>query len=81
MMLTGVVTFAQETPKKATKDAVKNAATTATAEKKTEVSKTTEVKQEANGAKKVETTTATKTTEAAQPTAPAQSATTAKKPE
>ncbi|MBL7867680.1 MAG: hypothetical protein JNM71_06635 [Flavobacterium lindanitolerans] len=70
IMLTGVVAFAQETPKKATKEVVKNAASSVEAEKKAEAPKVTEVKQEANIAKKAETTT-TKTTEAVQPAAPA----------
>lgn len=70
IMLTGVVAFAQETPKKATKEVVKNAASSVEAEKKAEAPKVTEVKQEAEVAKKAETTT-TKTTEAVQPAAPA----------
>ena len=70
IMLTGVVAFAQETPKKTTKEAVKSAASSVDAEKKAEAPKVTEVKQEANVAKKAETTT-TKTAEVAQPAAPA----------
>jgi len=70
IMLTGVVAFAQEAPKKATKEVVKNAASTANAEKKAEAPKVTEVKQEATVTKKAEITT-TKTAEVAQPAAPA----------
>jgi len=71
MMLTGVVTFAQETPKKPVpvKDATQTTTTTTVdANKSSEVSKTTAVKQDANGDKQVETATTTKTATPAQPT-------------
>ncbi len=81
MMLTGVVTFAQETPKKPANEATQTTTTTVNADKKTEVSKTTEVKADKNGDKKVETTTTTKTTDPAQPAAPATKTTTTVKKE
>ena len=67
LMLTGVVTFAQETPKKAAK-ATKT--TEVTTDKKAEVTKTTTATQEANGDKKVETSTSVKAVDPAQPAAP-----------
>lgn len=79
LMLTGVVTFAQETPKKADKKAKQTTTTTVKADNAAEVTKTTEVKQDANGDKQVETTTSTKTATPAQPAAPATTTTTTKK--
>lgn len=70
LMLTGVVTFAQETPKKVAK-ATKETTTTTTVNPatQTKVTKTTEAKTDANGDKQVETST---TVKAASPATPAQ---------
>ena len=70
VMLTGVLTFAQETPKKATK-ATKQTTTSTTVNPatQTQVTKTTEAKTDANGDKQVETST---TVKAATPGTPAQ---------
>jgi len=79
LMLTGVVTFAQETPKKAAK-ATKETTTTTTVNPATQskATKVTEVKTDANGDKHVETSTSVKSTAGApvQPSVPATKTTT-----
>lgn len=76
MMLTGVVTFAQETPKKAAK-ATKETTTTTTVNPATQskATKVTEVKTDANGDKQVETSTTVKSTAPGAASLPAEPAT------
>lgn len=78
LMLTGVATFAQETPKKE-KVAKQTTTTTVKADNASQVTKTKEVKQDANGDKQVETTTTTKAVAPAEPAATKTTTTTTKK--
>lgn len=57
MLLTGMVTFAQETPKKVKKEVKQTTTTVKDAEKATKTTQTTEVKTDPNGDQQVETVT------------------------